>query len=82
MMDRLPESEATRQQRLVIDQRIAAYQATFGGPLGTEVLEHLSYICFANRTTASGDRDAILVAEGRRQVWLDIQKYLNPKDRP
>lgn len=54
-----------------------AYKKTFAGPHGEQVLKDLAPYCFADITTFHGDRDKMLLAEGRRQVWVRIQNHLN-----
>lgn len=49
-------------------------------PEGEKLLAWLSQVCRANQTTWQGDRDAMLVAEGRRQVWLAIRELLDLSD--
>jgi len=41
------------------------------------VLADLAEFCFATRTTASASPDDLPILEGRRQVWLRIQQFLN-----
>lgn len=44
-----------------------------------EVVEDLSTFCRAYTTTRmpNEDRDQMLINEGRRQVWMHIQRYRN-----
>lgn len=59
-------------------RRRARYQQTFGTPWGKMVLSDLADFCCANRTTAtSADPIQIALREGRRQVWLRIERALN-----
>ncbi len=53
------------------------YQLTFGGPAGQEVLVDLAKFCRANDTCYDNDPRKHAVAEGRREVWLRIQRHLN-----
>lgn len=72
-------------------ETIGAYRACFWNsqpvedagsmsPAGEAVLRDLARICYVNRTTASQSPHAMAVAEGRRQVWLHIQKQLSLTD--
>jgi hypothetical protein len=53
---------------------------------GKPILADLRKFCFAEQTTALRDKsgrvdtDAMLLAEGRRQVYARIQKYLKLSD--
>lgn len=61
-------------------KRKAGYQTIFRGPYGADVLADLAMFCCAFDSTIGprdrSDRDMI-VAEGRRQVYLRIMKHLN-----
>lgn len=58
-------------------RRKAAYQTTFRSGSGADVLADIAKFCCAFDTTAAGsDRDTFL-NEGKRLVWLRIQKHLN-----
>lgn len=64
-------------------QLLRAYQLAFGSPAGKSVQADLSAFCFAEQTCAGSfgekapiDRDRLLLYEGRRQVWLRIQKFM------
>lgn len=49
-------------------------------PAGRIIIAHLSKFCYAFSTTAAGesvDRDAMMRREGRRQVYLEIQRILS-----
>lgn len=54
-----------------------AFKAVFpiGIPWTADVLGHLRNFCFANATTVTGDAHACAVAQGRREVWLEIEYY-------
>ena len=55
-----------------------AYQQCFSGPFGEKVLNDLAKFCRANETTfVPGDTHGSALFEGRREVWIRIQKYLN-----
>jgi hypothetical protein len=53
------------------------YQMAFSSPAGLEVLSDLSKFCRANETCFDPDPRLHAVAEGRREVFLRIQKHLN-----
>lgn len=61
-------------------RRRTAYITTFLNPVGEEVLEDLAKFCRAHESTFHQDPRAHAVAEGRREVWLRIQKHLNLSD--
>ena len=66
--------------RNFISRRRNAYTKTFLTPYGQEVLEDLSRFCRANESTFNADPRLHAVAEGRREVWLRIQKHLQLTD--
>ena len=55
-----------------------AYNMTFntGNIFSRTVLKDLSKFCRADKTTFHEDARAHAVMEGRREVWLRIQNYL------
>lgn len=57
--------------------RKQAYQITFGTSAGQRVLSDLAVFCRANDTCFDPDPRLHAVAEGRREVWLRIQRHLN-----
>jgi len=61
-------------------RRRTAYVKTFMGPMGQEVLSDLARFCRANESTFHPDPRAHAVAEGRREVFLRIQKHLQLTD--
>ena len=61
-------------------RRRTAYIKTFLNPFGQEVLKDLSSFCRANDSTFHTDARAHAVAEGRREVWLRVQKHLQLTD--
>jgi hypothetical protein len=61
-------------------RRRTAYVKTFMSPLGSEVLHDLAKFCRAHETTFHADARAHAVAEGRREVWLRIQRHLQLSD--
>lgn len=60
-------------------QRKTAYVQTFNfsDRANRAVLEDLARFCRANDTTFVKDERLSSVLEGRREVWLRIQNYLN-----
>lgn len=58
-------------------QKVAnAYHTLFSGPVAEIVLEDLAGFCRAETTTADPDNVYRTYAmEGRREVWLRINKY-------
>lgn len=58
-------------------RRRRTYQLTFGHPEGQRCIELLMQFCRANETCfVDGDERRTMMLEGRREVWLHIQKYL------
>ena len=63
-------------------RRRNAYRAVFGGPQGKLVLADLRRFCRATATTfARGEPETQQHLEGRREVFLRIQAYLNLDDQ-
>jgi hypothetical protein len=58
-------------------RRKVNYQLAFTSPAGQEVMMDLAKFCRANDTCFNEDPRIHAVLEGRREVWLRIQKYLN-----
>lgn len=58
-------------------QRQRAYKLAFGSPAGHAVLEHLAKFCHASETCYHDDPRLHALTEGRREVWLVIQRYLH-----
>lgn len=63
--------------RDVLARRREAYVQTFSGPVAQKVLADLARFCRASESTFHADPRVHAVAEGRREVWLRITKYLN-----
>lgn len=61
-------------------RRSDAYARTFRSPLGQVVLHDLARFCRAHESAFHTDARAHAVAEGRREVWLRIQKHLQLTD--
>lgn len=67
--------------RNFLARRRTAYVKTFLiNTFGQEVLQDLAKFCRAHETTFHVDARAHAVAEGRREVWLRIQKHLQLDD--
>jgi hypothetical protein len=65
--------------KAILHSRKQAYETVFSGE-GIDVkmvLKDLAQFCRANQTTFSEDPRLHALLEGRREVWLRIQKYLN-----
>ena len=59
-------------------ERSQAYQQVFKGEQGQKVLDDLERFTHASSTThVPGDSHGTAQLEGRRQVWLRIQGYIN-----
>ena len=72
--------EAYNRLRLALNDRRFAYRNTFAGQRGTApdvVLRDLARFCRAHESTMHVDARAHAVAEGRREVWLRIQRHMN-----
>lgn len=63
-----------------IGRRRLAYVKTFDSVYGAEVLFDLAKFCRAHESTFHPDARAHAVAEGRREVWLRIQRHLKLSD--
>ena len=64
--------------REMLLERSQAYQQVFKGEQGQKVLDDLERFTHANSTThVPGDSHGTAQLEGRRQVWLRIQGYIN-----
>ena len=62
--------------RDLLIRRHQDYVQTFKGPVPDRVLADLARFCRANESTFHPDPRVHAVLEGRREVWLRIQKYL------
>ena len=62
----------------LFSKRKVAYQQTFkiNGPYSRYVLEDLAKFCRAHESTFTKDQRTTDLLEGRREVWLRIQSYL------
>lgn len=63
-----------------LSRRRTAYIKTFLNPFGQEVLADLAKFCRANESCFHQDPRAHAVAEGRREVWLRLQRHLQLSD--
>ena len=63
-----------------ISRRRNAYCKTFLTPYGDEVLKDLARFCRANESTFHSNPKVQDVLEGRREVWLRIQRHLQLTD--
>ena len=61
----------------LIDRRSFHYRQTFTNVNGQKVLADLAEFCRADVSCFHPDARLHAVLEGRREVWLRIQKYLN-----
>lgn len=66
--------------KALLQRRQRAYQTTFAGPVGELVLADLAKFCRAYTTTFHPDPRIAAQLDGRREVFLRIQKYLNLTD--
>lgn len=57
-------------------RRKRGYQLAFSDPTGQEVLADLAKFCRAFETCFDPDARLHAVAEGRREVWLRIERHL------
>lgn len=62
--------------RDLLVRRHQDYVQTFKGPVPERVLADLARFCRAGESTFHPDPRVHAVLEGRREVWLRIQKYL------
>jgi len=71
-------NEVVDRVKSFLTSRKQAYQFTFEKNIYTKaVLKDLSKFCRADVSTFSEDPRLHALAEGRREVWLRIQNYLN-----
>lgn len=67
--------------REILIERSQAYKQTFKGEPASKVMADLERFCHVNTTThVDGDSHGTSQLEGRRQVWLRIQGYLNLRE--
>lgn len=63
--------------RRFLSRRAQLYRQTFQNPTGEKVLKDLHQFCRATESTFHTDPRVAAVMEGRREVWLRIQRHLN-----
>jgi len=73
-------SEIYEHVREFFRRRRTSYVSTFRGPAGEDVLRDLAAFCRAHTSTANADPHVAARLDGRREVWLRIQSYLNLPD--
>lgn len=73
-------SETLRAARDVLTGRARDYQQTFSGPVPERVLKDLAKFCRAHESTFNADTQLASKLDGRREVWLRIQKNLHLTD--
>lgn len=62
----------------LLTEKKKAFEFTFNDSVHAEiVLKDLAKFCRADKSTFHSDPRIHAVLEGRREVWLRIQKYLN-----
>lgn len=66
-----------RKCKIKLYERRYAYQKTFNGPYGQEVLVDLAKFCRAHEPTFDPDARIHALTEGRREVWLRIAQHIN-----
>lgn len=69
-------NEVLKRAKLLLSSKKRAYDLTFDGVHGQQVLSDLAKFCRATETTFHSDQRLHAVLEGRREVFLRIQKYL------
>jgi hypothetical protein len=72
--------DAVQAVRDFLITRSQAYRQIFKGIYGERVLTDLARFCRANESTFNPDARAEGVLQGRREVWLRIQKHLKLSD--
>lgn len=66
--------------RQFLHGRAQDYRDVFSSPAGERVLADLARFCRAHESTFHADPRVHAVAEGRREVWLRIQRNLELTD--
>jgi len=59
-----------------LTKRAQEYRTTFDNPVGQNVLHDLALFCRANESTFTDNDRTSALLEGRREVWLRIQRHL------
>lgn len=71
-------SEIIEGAKRMLFSRKQAYDTVFTNGVDAKVvLKDLAQFCRADQTTFNADPRVHALIEGRREVWLRIQKYLN-----
>lgn len=60
----------------LLRRRKQAYLEVFNSPVGKALLADLAVFCRAHETTFHPDARVAATLDGRREVWLRIQHYL------
>ena len=70
-------NEFLEKAKMLLLSRKQAYEQTFNdGPNAKLVLKDLADFCRADKSTFHENERIHAVLEGRREVWLRVQKYL------
>ncbi len=70
--------EIWEQAKAMLHSKKRAYDTVFSNGIDAKmVMRDLAKFCRANEPTFHKDPRAHALLEGRREVWLHIQKYLN-----
>lgn len=64
-----------------LSRRAQAYRRVFNNPEGEIVLADLARFCRALESTYAEDARTSAVLDGRREVWLRIQRHLNLSEK-
>lgn len=75
--ERVTVLDVVRQDIDILAEKKRAFQHAFGSPAGQAVLDDFRSFCRADRTCFHADPRLHAVLEGRREVWLRIQEYLD-----
>lgn len=72
-------SELLKRVKLFLSSRKRSYEFTFqeSNPYAQAVLKDLAKFCRAGKSTFHENERASAVLQGRHEVWLRIQNYLN-----
>lgn len=68
--------ELLERAKTFLGSRQTAYHQAFLNPVGERVLADLARFCRAHDSTFHKDDRADALLEGRREVWLRIQRHL------
>jgi hypothetical protein len=72
--------EREQKGRALLGRRKRSYKMTLGAPAGDAALRDLAKFCRAHGTTFHPDQPTSDKLQGRREVWLRIQSFLNLTD--